>query len=846
MQKIRLASLKTRFFMMLSLTLLLPTLAIGWGTYHFLDQYIRTEKVRTVGGVARIKHDQLVTVLSRQNTRAQALLSHILSRCGGRDTQLDRQCANGVMRTYLKTEGAVGALLHQHGISNNLQAGAFAIQINEITAFRPNQLAQFTSPQPDRERQYYLAVAEPETSWQLVVTYSLSLIQSIFVPHPSLGEAGETFLADSNGLFITQARYPSEQGYRDHPVSANPMQSCLSHQHGEVLDEDYRYVPIIHGFRFIPEIGGGCIMAHFSQEEAFAPLGALKWGLAVAAIAFIGFALLVAAYFSRRLVQPLVNLTEVAQAITDGNHAMSTATEGNDEISKLAGAFNHMTMQLTAKERRLNDAQRIAQLGSWELDLIVDKLSWSDQIFRIFEIERTLSSMNFEVFLNAVHPDDREEVKQVYARSLSSQIPYEITHRLRMRDGRVKWVHEYGVTRYDEEGKPLHTSGTVQDITERKQAELAIKASEERYRLIVQTAEEGIWMIDAEARTTFVNPKMAQMLGFAVEEMHGRPAMDFMDEEWRAIAERTAQRRKQGIVERFDFKLRRKNGSELWSTMATNPFFDSDGTYTGGLAMVTDITERKQMEEALRQSFIRLRRLSDHQEMVKENERRRIARDIHDDLGQNLMALKMDVSMLHARTAGAHPRLHQRVDTVLSNINATIKSVKTIMNDLRPATLELGLHAAVEWQMQQFMRSTGIVCKLTETSKDFDPGLSEEQTVAVFRILQESLTNIARHSQASKVEIVLGKSDRSFLMKVADNGIGVQPNDKRKRNAFGLIGIRERIHAFDGELVVESSAGNGTSLSIVIPIPCQESPQGRLHHDIKQSSASERSSHSVW
>jgi PAS domain S-box-containing protein/putative nucleotidyltransferase with HDIG domain len=140
----------------------------------------------------------------------------------------------------------------------------------------------------------------------------------------------------------------------------------------------------------------------------------------------------------------------------------------------------------------------------------------------------------------------------------------------------------------------------------RKLAEEALLESEERYRRIVETAYKGIWMIDAESKTTYANNRMAEMLGYTVDEMKGKPLFDFMDEEWKAIAEALVDRHRQGFTEQHDFKFRRKDGTELWAIVATNPFFDREGRYAGALEMITDVTERKQAEEELQQSLEKL------------------------------------------------------------------------------------------------------------------------------------------------------------------------------------------------------------------------------------------------
>jgi signal transduction histidine kinase len=230
------------------------------------------------------------------------------------------------------------------------------------------------------------------------------------------------------------------------------------------------------------------------------------------------------------------------------------------------------------------------------------------------------------------------------------------------------------------------------------------------------------------------------------------------------------------------------------------------------------------LKEALQQSKDSLYQLLAHQEKTKEDERKRIARDIHDELGQNLLALRIDISMLHARTARSHPRLHQGVSLALSNIDATIKSVRAIINDLRPFELELGLQAAVEWQLKKFERLSGIVCLLTiHTPACAGALLDDEQTLMVFRILQESLSNIARHSQATCAEVKLSWNEHGLSMLVKDNGVGIGDQGNGKTNSFGIIGIRERVSALGGVMAIErhsasNTSANGTLLSVFIPM----------------------------
>ena len=234
----------------------------------------------------------------------------------------------------------------------------------------------------------------------------------------------------------------------------------------------------------------------------------------------------------------------------------------------------------------------------------------------------------------------------------------------------------------------------------------------------------------------------------------------------------------------------------------------------------TDITERKLMDGALRQSHAQLRQLALHLETAKEDERKRISRDIHDELGQNLLALRIDISMLSARTEGSHPRLHRRVGAVLSNVDTTIKSVRGIMNELRPMALDLGLQAAVEWQVGDFRKRSGVACHLLIRDEALFAAIGSQVETVLFRIVQEALSNVMRHAQASQVEIELSSDACAVYLSISDDGIGITPLQQRKKQCFGLIGIAERVTALGGYFEVGVPAsGSGCRLALHIPLP---------------------------
>jgi signal transduction histidine kinase len=235
------------------------------------------------------------------------------------------------------------------------------------------------------------------------------------------------------------------------------------------------------------------------------------------------------------------------------------------------------------------------------------------------------------------------------------------------------------------------------------------------------------------------------------------------------------------------------------------------------LALAQEMTrELRDSQRKLQLSHQKLRLLADHAYQIKELERKRIAREIHDDLGQNLLALRIEAEMLASRTKGTHGHLHERTRATLLQIDTTIKSVRQIINDLRPTVLDLGLSAAVEWQVSQFQRRTGIHCEVHDDHGEIS--LPDHCATAIFRILQESLTNVVRHAKATRVVVNLRLNSGWLSLTVRDNGVGLPPGGRNKYGSFGLVGIEERIAILGGTCAVFSEPDGGTTVMVSAPV----------------------------
>lgn len=354
------------------------------------------------------------------------------------------------------------------------------------------------------------------------------------------------------------------------------------------------------------------------------------------------------------------------------------------------------------------------------------------------------------------------------------------------------------------------------DITERKRMEEDLRKSEEKYRHLVNTMNEGLGVQDKDGLITFMNRRGCEMLGYKLEELMGKPTTFVFDEENRRILSEQMSKRRRGERQSYEIGWLCKDGSKIDTIVTPNPQFDDKGNLIQSVAVFTDITERKQAEERLRVFNEQLRALTGRLQSVREEERTVIAREIHDELGQTLTGLKMDLFWLEKRL----PKREELVDktrSMMKLIDSTIQTVRKISTELRPGILDdLGLIAAIEWQAKDFENRTGIKCKFVSNLEEVE--LDQDRSTAMFRILQETLTNVFRHAKAAEVKVDMEAGQDHLLMKVADNGIGIRERDVLNPKSFGLLGMRERAHLFGGGVDIKGEHGKGTTVTVKIPL----------------------------
>jgi PAS domain S-box-containing protein len=356
-------------------------------------------------------------------------------------------------------------------------------------------------------------------------------------------------------------------------------------------------------------------------------------------------------------------------------------------------------------------------------------------------------------------------------------------------------------------------------VTARRRAEDAATRALTEVDQVFETAADGMRIVDRDFRVLRANETFANLVGLPKRDIIGRKCHEVF---WGDRCETpgcplTRVLNGDQDVE-YDADKVRPDGTSVPCIVSATPFRQPDGTVIGIVEDFKDISERKRAERELKESGERLRELTAHLQSIREEERSRIAREIHDELGQVLTALSLDVRWLTKRLPAEQRELHDKTGSMGALITRTVNSISRICSELRPAILDdVGLSAAIEWQAEEFSSRTGIACNIQTEPPEIK--LSEELSVAIFRIFQETLTNIVRHAQASEVDVRLRLTPSDFSMRVSDDGIGIEFARPPKGNSFGLLGVRERVRGFGGELTFGTGDKGGACLDIVIPAP---------------------------
>ncbi len=518
----------------------LPLAGLTWLYIQAFERSLQQSELENLSSLADKKADQINTyinerlidgqLLAKSFSALDILQTHAVQGVNSSQNAIKDQVYRDYFRTLFESVGYYDLLLtdiagnvvfsirHEPDFGSNLNTGpyrnsALADAHREAVALLDMQITQAHPYEASAGKPAIFVVAPMFKAGKVIGTLALQIdldkLIAVTSDTTGLGNTGETVLAQLDGgeaLYVGALRHVQNAAFHYRvPLDklAKPMRLALAGGHDKGITSDYADVEMIGAWRYLPALRWGMVVK-MDASEALAPLYRLQQLSVVALSLLLLVASIVALVFGRTLVAPIRQLILATEQIAGGDLNRRAPLAGCDEFQQLAASFNTMTERLQfhyenlerqVEQRttdirlamdQLNEAQHIAQVGSWELDLIGNTLIWSDEIYYLFEIDKNRFGATYEAFLNAIHPEDRDAVNAAYSRSLQTREAYEITHRLLMPDGRVKYVTERCASYFDTQDKPVRSVGTVQDVTELKQTELALKQLNEELEQRVQ------------------------------------------------------------------------------------------------------------------------------------------------------------------------------------------------------------------------------------------------------------------------------------------------------------------------------------------------------------------------
>jgi PAS domain S-box-containing protein len=348
-------------------------------------------------------------------------------------------------------------------------------------------------------------------------------------------------------------------------------------------------------------------------------------------------------------------------------------------------------------------------------------------------------------------------------------------------------------------------------VEDRKVASRELSESESRYRRIVETTNEGVWLLDAKLHTVYVNRQMAEMIGYEPPEIIGQSIFKFYFPEDISQKKQALERRQQGVREQFEERMRRKDGSELWVRISAIPLYNDGGQFDGALGMVADFTHRKLAEDALAAVSRKL-------VLAREQERTRIARELHDDIGQRLALMAVEMENLRSTSPGLPSETRSRIGELQKRTREIATDTQSLSHELHPSKVQyLGLTTAMRSFCREFSEQHNV--KVDLSLHELPGPLSPDISLCFFRVLQEALNNSAKHSGAAVFDVELWSASDEIHLTVADSGKGFDTQvAKRESRGLGLISMEERLKLLQGTLSIESQLQRGTTIHARVPL----------------------------
>jgi len=482
---------------------------------------------------------------------------------------------------------------------------------------------------------------------------------------------------------------------------------------------------------------------------------------------------------------------------------------------------------LRLSKERLREIFENSQDASYKRDLHSNTYAYLSPTFTRISgyTPDELNALPMEDVLGLIHPDDLAETRRVIAASLAGAAgaAYDLEYRFKTKAGPYRWIQDRFTIMRGADGKPLAMIGSVRDVTARRQVEAALQMSEATLAKAQQISHTGSWVLDDVTHELWWSDETFRIFGYAPGAF--RPTMELFSKSVHpedlaalqaAITEAWARHSPLGV----DHRIILPDGEERIVHEQAYVTCDAAGHPEKWMGIVQDITARQRAEDALRKSAADLHALSARLQAVREEERTAISRELHDSLGQHLTSFQVELMWMDRHLQTARPpdlvELYDRIVALEPLVERLTEQTQAICSSLRSSVLdELGLAAAIEWQAQETAKRTGLVCTV---SLPCDVALDKDVALALFRIMQESLTNVVRHAQATHVAVSLHAAAGAWELEVRDDGRGFAPGSISGPGAIGLLGMRERAGVFGGTVDFLGGPGQGATVRVRMPV----------------------------
>jgi len=463
-------------------------------------------------------------------------------------------------------------------------------------------------------------------------------------------------------------------------------------------------------------------------------------------------------------------------------------------------------------ELRLRKAQEIGKLGYWQQEIGSEMVWASKEAMNIYGFPPIEGELHRDQITDCII--DLEIIEEGLTALIKENKEFNVEVRINPADGGpMKYIAAVAEVERNENGEGLRTLGTFLDITDRIQAKNEILIEKNLSDSIINSLPGIFYLYNQEGKFLRWNKNFEVVSKYSGAEISIMHPLDFFDTSDKLLL---AQKISNTFVAgedyvQADFFLKTKEKIPYYFTGTAIEYNNTPCLMGVGI----DFSERVKAQEKIKETTEQLRRLTAHLQHIREEERKRIGREIHDELGQQLTAIKMDIAWIDKKTP-EETLIKNKLKNVIGLLDASNQSIRRILSELRPAILDnRGLEDAINWVSKQFTSSTGIQINLNCTIDDIE--LPDATATCIFRVFQEALTNITKYSGASMVEACLYRNENEISISITDNGKGFDPTAVKSQSSFGILGMQERVFSLGGIFKLDTSPGKGTAITISLP-----------------------------